>query len=101
MRVLLVAGAMAAVLAGCQTPQESLASATDVCQASGFRPGTGAYARCVNGNYQENRRVSQETSNAVATGVVAGVVGGAIVGAASRPYYGRGYYGRGYGYGWY
>lgn len=97
MRKLIVAGAIAAALAGCQTPQESLNSATDVCLASGFRPGTTSYARCVNGNYQENRRVSQETSNAVATGVVAGVVGGAIVGAASRPYYGRGYY----RYGWY
>ena len=99
MRKLIVAGAIAAALAGCQTPQESLNSATDVCIASGFRPGTTAYSRCVNGNYQENRRVSQETGNAVAAGVVAGVVGGAIVGAASRPYYGGGYYRRGYG--WY
>lgn len=100
MRKFIVAGAIAAALAGCQTPTESLNSATDVCIASGFRPGTGAYSRCVNGNYQENRRVSQETGNAVAAGVVAGVVGGAIVGASSRGgYYGRGYYGRGYG--WY
>ncbi len=98
MRKLFVAGAIALALAGCQTPQESLASATDVCRQSGLRPGTQSYSRCVNGNYQENRRVSQETSNAVAAGVVAGVVGGAIIGASSRPYYGRRYYGRGYYY---
>ena len=96
MRSFLIIGAMAAALAGCQTPQESLASAQDVCAGSGFRPGTRSFANCVNGNYRENRRVSQETSNAVATGVVAGVVGGAIIGAASRPYYGGGYYNRGY-----
>jgi hypothetical protein len=67
-------------------------SANDVCRQSGLRPGTQSFARCVSGNYQENRRISQETSNAVAAGVVAGVVGGAIIGASSRPYYGRGYY---------
>ena len=96
MRMFLIIGAFAATLAGCQTPQESLASAQDVCIGSGFRPGTRSFSNCVNGNYQQNRRVSQETSNAVAAGVVAGVVGGAIIGATSRPYYGRGYYGRGY-----
>ncbi len=96
MRHVFVAGAIALALAGCQTPQESLASATDVCRESGLRPGTGAYSRCVNGNYQQNRRTSEATGNAIATGVVAGVVGGAIIGAASGPYYGRGYYGRGY-----
>lgn len=98
MRKFIVAGAIAAALAGCQTPQESLNSATDVCLASGFRPGTTSYSRCVNGNYQENRRVSQETGNAVAAGVAAGVIGGVVAGAVSRPYYGRGYY---RGYGWY
>jgi hypothetical protein len=101
MRMFLIVGAVAATLAGCQTPQESLASAQDVCIGSGFRPGTRAYSNCVNGNYQQNRRESAATSNAVATGVVAGVVGGAIIGAAARPaYYGRpyGYYGRPYGY---
>lgn len=98
MRKFIAAGAIAAALAGCQTPQESLNSATDVCIASGFRPGTTSYARCVNGNYQENRRVSQETGNAVAAGVAAGVIGGVVAGAVARPYYGRGYY---RGYGWY
>jgi hypothetical protein len=96
MRYVFVAGAIALALAGCQTPQESLATATDVCRSSGLRPGTSAYSRCVNGEYRENRRASEATGNAIATGVVAGVVGGAIIGAASRPYYGRGYYGRGY-----
>lgn len=101
MRKLFLAGLVSVVLAGCQTPQESLAVATDVCLDAGFRPRTRAYADCVNGNYRENRRANQDASNAVATGVVAGVVGGAIIGAASRPvYYGRpyGYYDRPYGY---
>lgn len=98
MRKLIVAGGLAAALAGCQTPTESLNSATDVCIASGFRPGTTSYSRCVNGNYQENRRVSQETGNAVAAGVVAGVVGGALVAGSARGY---GYRRYGYGYGWY
>lgn len=99
-RLLIVVGLVAATLAGCQTPQESLADATDVCRSSGYRPGTRAYADCLSGTYAQNRRASQETGNAIATGVVAGVVGGAIVGAAARPYgYGYGY--RRYGYGWY
>ena len=95
MRMILIAGCMAAVLGGCQTAQESLADAEVTCEAQGFRPGTAAYNRCRSANYQENRRVSNETGNAVAAGVAAGVIGGAIVGAAaSRPYYRRpyGYY---------
>jgi hypothetical protein len=102
MRKILAIAAVAAALAGCQTPQESLATATDVCLEAGYRQGTRAYSDCVSNNYRANRRASQETSNAVATGLVAGAVGGAIVGATARPYYGRpyGYYGRPYGY-WY
>lgn len=100
MRMIMIAGCLAAVLGGCQTAQESMADAEVTCEAQGFRPGTAAYNRCRAANYQENRRVSNETSAAVATGVAAGVVGGAIIGASARgPYYGRGYYRRG-GYWW-
>jgi uncharacterized protein (DUF2062 family) len=56
-----------------------------------LRPGTRAFARCVNANYVENRVRSEETANAVAAGVAAGVIGGAIVAAGSRPYYRRGW----------
>lgn len=97
MRMIMIAGCLAAVLGGCQTAQESMADAQITCEAQGFRPGTAAFNRCRAANYQENRRVSNETSAAVATGVAAGVVGGAIIGASARgPYY----YGRPYGRYW-
>jgi len=99
MRVIIIAAVLALGLAGCQTVAESQVSAEYTCQNAGLRPGTGAYARCVNANYAENRANAQEASNAVAAGVAAGVIGGAIVAASTTPrygYYGRGYYGRGY-----
>jgi hypothetical protein len=96
MRIILIAGALAAVVAGCQTRQESLVDAEITCESQGFRPGTRAYQQCRSANYVENRRANAEASNAVATGVAAGVIGGAIGAAAAGPYYGR----RGY-YGWY
>lgn len=96
MRTILIAGALAAVVAGCQTRQESLVDAEITCESQGFRPGTRAYQQCRSANYVENRRANAEASNAVATGVAAGVIGGAIGAAAAGPYYGR----RGY-YGWY
>ncbi len=96
MKKIMIVSALAATLAGCQTPRESLVDATESCRASGLRPGTRSYSACVNGTYRENRRASQETSDAVAAGVVAGVVGGAIVAGASQPYYGGGYYRSGY-----
>ncbi len=98
MRSIMIVGALAALLAGCQTAQESMASAEVDCQAQGFRPGTRAYQQCRSANYVENRRASNEAGSAVAAGVAAGVVGGAIA-ASARPrygYYGRGYYGPGY-----
>jgi hypothetical protein len=98
MRAIIVAAVISLGLAGCQTVAESQVSAEYSCQNAGLRPGTRAYARCVNQIYAENRINAQEASNAVAAGVAAGVIGGAIV-AASTPrygYYGRGYYGRGY-----
>lgn len=96
MRSILIVGAMAAMLAGCQTTQESMADAEITCEAQGFRPGTRAYQQCRSANYVENRRASNEAGNAVAAGVAAGVVGGALIAADNRSYYGRGYYGRGY-----
>lgn len=99
MRAIIVAAVISLGLAGCQTVAESQVSAEYSCQNAGLRPGTRAYARCVNEIYVENRVNAQEASNAVAAGVAAGVIGGALVAAASTPrygYYGRGYYGRGY-----
>lgn len=99
MRTIVIVGALAAILAGCQTAQESLADAEVTCEAQGFRPGTRAYQQCRSANYVENRRASNEAGNAVAAGVAAGVVGGAIAAGASRSYYRRGYY-YGPGYWW-
>lgn len=101
MRTVLIVGAVAAVLAGCQTRTESLVDAEITCESQGFRPGTRAYQQCRSANYVENRRANSEAESAVAAGVAAGVIGGAIGVAASRPYYGRGYYGRGYYGGYY
>ncbi len=91
MKVVIVAGALALLVAGCQTRQESLIDAEITCESQGFRPGTRAYNQCRSANYTENRRANADASNAVAAGVAAGVIGGAIGAAASRPYYGRGY----------
>ncbi len=101
-RSLAVAGLLAISLAGCQTPEQSMMSAQDLCVDSGYRPGTRTYNRCVQGAYAENRRDAQAASNAVAAGAVAGLVGGAVVAASTAPVYGPGYYGyygpRPYGY---
>lgn len=59
MRSILIVGAMAAMLAGCQTAQESMADAEITCESQGFRPGTRAYQQCRSANYVENRRASQ------------------------------------------
>ncbi|WP_210483932.1 hypothetical protein [Microvirga antarctica] len=89
-------GAVALSLAGCQTAEQSLASAQAVCMDAGLRPGTTAYGRCTNATYQQNVANSNATANAVAVGAAAGIIGGAVIAAESRPYYG-GYY-RPYGY---
>lgn len=98
MRLVLLAALLGMALAGCQTPEQSLASAQTVCLQSGLKPGTKSYANCVNGNYAANQQASQQTANAVAAGAAAGLVGGAVV-AASTPgyYYGGPYYGAYYG----
>jgi hypothetical protein len=87
MRVVLLAALLALPLAACQTPEQSFASAENVCLQTGYRPGTRAYQNCVNGNYAANRQASQQTANAVAAGAAAGLVGGAVVAASTRPGY--------------
>lgn len=92
MRFVVIAGLLGLALAGCQTPEQSLAIAQDVCVQAGNRPGTRAYQNCVNANYTANRVESQQTANAVAAGATAGLVGGAVVAASTYPYYGSSYY---------
>lgn len=94
MRILIVTAMLSLALAGCRTPEQSLASADTVCVQAGFRPGTKAYRNCVGSVYQDNRAEAQSANNAVLAGATAGLVGGAVV-AASTPgyYYGPGYYG--------
>lgn len=94
MRVLIIAGVLAAGLAGCQTVEQSAAEADTVCLDAGHRPGTRAFERCRSDVFQSFRRSNAQASNAVAAGVVAGAVGGAVIAASSRRHYG--YYGCGY-----
>lgn len=105
-----LAALAASALAGCQTPEQSLMSAQDMCAASGYRPGTKTFNRCVQTAYRDNRMEAQAANNAVLAGATAGLVGGAVVAATTYPggyYYGPGpYYGgpyyrpRYYGYGY-
>ncbi|WP_332684516.1 hypothetical protein [Bosea sp. (in: a-proteobacteria)] len=97
MRALIIAGVLAAGLAGCQTVEQSAAEADTVCIDAGHRPGTRAFERCRSDVFQSFRRSNAQASNAVAAGVVAGAVGGAVIAASSRSRY----YGYGYGCGYY
>jgi hypothetical protein len=97
MRLALVIGTVAAVgfaLAGCQTAEQSMVNAENVCIESGLKPGTKAYARCTNANYRNNVAQSNAAASQVAVGAAAGVIGGAVVGAAAAH---PGYYCRGWG----
>jgi hypothetical protein len=98
MRLAFIIGSVAAVgltLAGCQTAEQSMVNAENVCVESGLKPGTKAYARCTNANYRNNVAQSNAAATQVAVGTAAGVIGGAVVGAAAaRPGY---YYCRGWG----
>src|SRR5690349_13044882 len=97
MRFSYILGAVAVglSLAGCQTAEQSMASAESVCMESGLKPGTKGYARCTNANYRNNVAQSNAAASQVAAGAAIGVLGGAAVGAASarHPYY----YCRGWG----
>ena len=97
MRLFIAVGAVCLALAGCQTSEQSMASAESVCLQSGLRPGTATYGRCINASYRQNVANSNAAANAVAVGAAAGMIGGAVIAAESRPYYGGGYY-RPYGY---
>ena len=97
MRFVLVIGAVGALglsLAGCQTAEQSMSNAQNVCMESGLRPGTRAYARCTDANYRNNVAQSNAAANQVAAGAAVAAIGGAAIAAsASHPYY----YCRGWG----
>lgn len=93
----LALGAAAFVLAGCQTPQDSMIQAEYGCEAAGLRPGTAQFNRCRNANYAQNRANADAATGAVVAGAAAGLIGGAVIASSVRPrYYGPGYYRRGY-----
>jgi hypothetical protein len=88
MRLAIILGAAALVLAGCQTAEQSMANAESVCMESGLKPGSKNYERCKNANYRNNVAQSNAAANQVAVGTAVGVVGGAALGAAAaRPHY--------------
>jgi hypothetical protein len=63
---------------------------SNVCIASGLRPGTKAYQRCYGANYMNLRANSEQAQNAAIAGAALGLAGGAIAGAAianSNNYY--------------
>ena len=72
MRAILTIAAVGLALAGCQTTEQSFASAESVCLQAGLRPGTTAYGRCTNAAYQQNVANSNAAANAVAVGAAAG-----------------------------
>ena len=97
MRLAVILGAVSLAglgLAGCQTAEQSMATAQNVCVESGLRPGTKAYARCTNANYRNNVAQSNAAASQVAVGTAVGVIGGAAIGAAAGHH---GYYCRGWG----
>ncbi|MBO1904810.1 hypothetical protein KHP60_20635 [Microvirga sp. 3-52] len=88
MRLAIILGAAALVLAGCQTAEQSMANADSVCMESGLKPGSKAFERCRNANYRNNVAQSNAAASQVAVGTAVGVVGGAAIGAAAaRPHY--------------
>lgn len=100
MRYVLLAGVFSMLLAGCQSPEESMYNAERVCRDSGLKAGTKAYQRCVDASYDNNRRQSEQATNAAVIAGAAGVVGGAVIANNSRSrYYGRPYYYRCRGWG--
>jgi hypothetical protein len=96
--MILTACFSAATLGGCQSVQQSAASAAYTCEAAGLRPGSPRFARCQDVAFAQNRAQADQATAAVATAAAAGIIGGAVVGAAAaRPaYYGPAYYGPAY-----
>ena len=75
-------------LAGCQSTEQSMASAQSVCLEAGLRPGTKAFERCTNASFRNNVAQSNAAANQAVAGAAIGVLGGAAIGAAaSRPRY--------------
>ncbi|MEN3930301.1 hypothetical protein WJT86_04400 [Microvirga sp. W0021] len=101
MRLVLIAGVASVLLAGCQSASESMYNAESACRQAGLKTGTNAFQRCVDANYNNSRRQSEQATNAAVLAGAAGVVGGAVLGANSRPYYSRPYYYRCRGWGCY
>lgn len=99
MRLAVILGATALILAGCQTAEQSMINAEAVCLEAGLKPGTTKYKRCVAAGYRNNVAQANAAANQAAIGAAAGIVGGAVLGAAigrpyyyPRPYYYRTYY---------
>ena len=65
MKALLLAAGLALSLAACQSPQQNMADASYTCDASGLRPGTRAYERCINANFSQNERRSADNGEVV------------------------------------
>ena len=87
MRIVFILGATALALAGCQSPEQSMANAQSVCLETGLKPGTRAYARCTNASYRNNVAQSNAAANQAVAGAAVGVIGGAAIAASARPSY--------------
>jgi hypothetical protein len=87
MRLAIILGASALVLAGCQTAEQSMVNAESVCLETGLKPGTGAYARCKNAGYRQNVAQSDASAGQAMAGAAVGVIGGAAIAASARPSY--------------
>jgi hypothetical protein len=75
MRLAIILGASALVLAGCQTAEQSMVNAESVCLETGLKPGTGAYARCKNAGYRQNVAQSDAAAGQAMAGAAVGVIG--------------------------
>ncbi|GEO12305.1 hypothetical protein [Microvirga aerophila] len=74
MRLAIVIGAAALVLAGCQTAEQSMVNAESVCMETGLKPSSRQYQRCVNAGYRNNVAQSN-AANQAAAGAAVGVIG--------------------------
>jgi hypothetical protein len=87
MRLAIILGATALLLAGCQTSEQSMSNAESVCRETGLRPGTNAYSRCMNAGYRHNVAQSDAAAGQAAAGAAVGIIGGAAIAASARPSY--------------
>jgi len=84
---MIVLGAAAVVLAGCQTAEQSMVGAQSVCMETGLKPGTRTYERCVNASYRNNVAQSNAAANQAAAGAAVAVIGGALIAAAASDHH--------------